>query len=195
MRGLIPAFVVVCAVLWTLPGAGGVKYSFERLDEEIAVANHELLQLQRRLPDRDNDLKELEERAGELRELRESLAPANGGLSGTTAGRARVVLTSGGEEPVIDIGGVEGHSVFTSALLKTLSSTNEPFDGTPLGESVEGWVGERLSILKKPRVPRYENRPCRRTTNSTPISLLPKSLGNWEPFPPLPAAVRTSGLD
>lgn len=45
--------------------------------------------------------------------------------------RARKALTSGGLEPVADNGG-DGHSVFTRALLHTLSETKEAMDGYQL---------------------------------------------------------------
>lgn len=45
--------------------------------------------------------------------------------------RARKALTSGGLEPVVD-GGIDGHSVFTGALLRTLRNANEPIDGFTL---------------------------------------------------------------
>lgn len=45
--------------------------------------------------------------------------------------KARVVITSGGLEPVADSGG-EGHSPFTSALLKALSRNDGVLDGNSL---------------------------------------------------------------
>ncbi len=49
--------------------------------------------------------------------------------------RARVVITSGGLEPVADNNGT-GHSPFTSALLKTLDSNAGVLDGNSLFNAI-----------------------------------------------------------
>ena len=46
--------------------------------------------------------------------------------------RARVVLTSGGLEPVLDSGGKGGHSVFAAAFLQALRQNEKIMDGTTL---------------------------------------------------------------
>ena len=46
--------------------------------------------------------------------------------------RARVVLTSGGLEPVLDSGGKGGHSVFAAAFLQALRQNDKIMDGTTL---------------------------------------------------------------
>jgi uncharacterized caspase-like protein len=46
--------------------------------------------------------------------------------------RARVVLTSGGLEPVADTGGARGHSVFAAAFLKVLKENDGVMDGETL---------------------------------------------------------------
>jgi hypothetical protein len=50
--------------------------------------------------------------------------------------RARVVLTSGGSEPIQD-GSGSAHSVFTGAVLQALRANGETFDGTALFEQVK----------------------------------------------------------
>ncbi|MBF0358212.1 MAG: caspase family protein, partial [Magnetococcales bacterium] len=49
-----------------------------------------------------------------------------------TKKKARVVLTSGGLEPVMDQGSSTGHSVFASAFLKALSENRAVLDGSEL---------------------------------------------------------------
>lgn len=46
--------------------------------------------------------------------------------------KTRMVLTSGGLEPVVDAGGSGNHSVFSSAILKTLEESNGVMEGTLL---------------------------------------------------------------
>ena len=53
--------------------------------------------------------------------------------------RARVVLTSGGPEPIQDGAGGE-HSVFTGALLGVLGANREILDGTHLYEEIQQLV-------------------------------------------------------
>lgn len=61
--------------------------------------------------------------------------------------RARVVLTSGGLEPVMDDGGVGLHSVFASAFLDILEANEGTIDGStlfaPLREKV-GWNSDQI---------------------------------------------------
>ena len=46
--------------------------------------------------------------------------------------KARLIMTSGGVEPVMDAGGVDGHSVFASAFLRTLRENDAMFDASLL---------------------------------------------------------------
>jgi tetratricopeptide (TPR) repeat protein len=46
--------------------------------------------------------------------------------------KARVVMTSGGLEPVLDSGGAGGHSVFAAAFLKVLKENHDIIDSTTL---------------------------------------------------------------
>ena len=46
--------------------------------------------------------------------------------------KARLILTSGGVEPVMDSGGTDGHSVFASAFLRVLRNNEKRFDGSLL---------------------------------------------------------------
>jgi len=63
--------------------------------------------------------------------------------------RARVVLTSGGLEPVVD-GGGRGHSVFAAAFLEALQSNDEVLDGTGLFRRIR-----RPVILNASQTPQY----------------------------------------
>ena len=65
------------------------------------------------------------------------------------AKRARVVLTSGGLEPVVDSGD-NGHSVFANAFLKALRENNGLMDGTELFVKVR-----RPVMLGAPQTPAY----------------------------------------
>ena len=64
--------------------------------------------------------------------------------------RTRVVLTSGGLEPVLDSGGAGGHSVFASAFLKALKNNSEIMDGTTLFTQVR-----RPVMLNASQTPEY----------------------------------------
>lgn len=55
--------------------------------------------------------------------------------------KSRQVLTSGGNEPVIDNGGKGKHSVFASVLLDTLLDSESPLDSILLFEQVRQKVG------------------------------------------------------
>ncbi len=50
--------------------------------------------------------------------------------------KARVVMTSGGLEPVLDAGGNDGHSVFASALLRALRANQGVMEGHELFDQV-----------------------------------------------------------
>lgn len=63
---------------------------------------------------------------------------------------ARVVLTSGGLEPVIDSAGNERHSVFASAFIKALHENDEVMDGTELFSKIR-----RLVMLNSDQTPEY----------------------------------------
>lgn len=64
--------------------------------------------------------------------------------------RTRVVLSSGGLEPVLDSGGAGGHSVFAAALLKALSENHGIMDGTTLFTQIR-----RLVMLNATQTPEY----------------------------------------
>ncbi|MBL6971178.1 MAG: ankyrin repeat domain-containing protein [Desulfobacterales bacterium] len=55
--------------------------------------------------------------------------------------KARVVLSSGGLEPVMDSGGKGNHSIFASALIEALSENNDVLDGTSLFTRIREQVG------------------------------------------------------
>jgi tetratricopeptide (TPR) repeat protein len=64
--------------------------------------------------------------------------------------RTRVVLASGGLEPVLDSGGAGGHSVFASAFLKALKKNSDIMDGTTLFTQVR-----RPVMLNASQTPEY----------------------------------------
>jgi hypothetical protein len=64
---------------------------------------------------------------------------------------ARLVMTSGGVEPVMD-GGGDGHSVFARSFLRKLSSPDQIIDGTSLFQSVREPV-----VMTSDQVPQYSN--------------------------------------
>jgi hypothetical protein len=64
---------------------------------------------------------------------------------------ARLVMTSGGVEPVMD-GGGDGHSVFARSFLNKLRSGEEIIDGTSLFQSIREPV-----VLSSQQVPQYAN--------------------------------------
>ncbi len=65
--------------------------------------------------------------------------------------RARTVLTSGGNEPVMD-GGVEGHSVFAKIFIQTLNDNPDIMDGTTLFTKIR-----RPVMLNAPQTPQYSD--------------------------------------
>lgn len=65
--------------------------------------------------------------------------------------KARVVLTSGGLEPVLDAGGGD-HSVFAEAFLKILGENKKIIDGTTLFSKLR-----RMVMLKASQVPEYSD--------------------------------------
>ncbi|MCO6413574.1 MAG: caspase family protein [Thiogranum sp.] len=68
--------------------------------------------------------------------------------------RARIVLTSGGLEPVLD-GGGGGHSIFANALIEALTSNDQVLDGGRLYQQVRDQVTSRASALGLDQVPEY----------------------------------------
>ena len=64
--------------------------------------------------------------------------------------KARVVLSSGGMEPVADRGGKGGHSVFASAFLKALKENRGIMDGTELFNKIR-----RPVVLNTDQTPEY----------------------------------------
>ena len=68
------------------------------------------------------------------------------------AGRsARLVMTSGGIEPVMDEGG-DGHSVFARNLIRKLRSSDQIIDGTSLYQAIREPV-----VMTSEQVPQYSN--------------------------------------
>lgn len=66
--------------------------------------------------------------------------------------RTRVVLTSGGLEPVLDGGGKDGHSVFASTFIEVLKDNTEVIDGATLFTRIR-----RPVMLKAQQVPEYSD--------------------------------------
>ncbi|MFK7977169.1 MAG: caspase family protein [Halioglobus sp.] len=64
---------------------------------------------------------------------------------------ARLVMTSGGIEPVMDEGG-DGHSVFARNLLRKLRSSDQIIDGTSLYQAIREPV-----VMTSEQVPQYSN--------------------------------------
>ena len=64
--------------------------------------------------------------------------------------RARVVMTSGGLEPVLDSGGTGGHSVFAAAFLKVLRENHKIVDSTTLFTRIR-----RPVMLNATQTPEY----------------------------------------
>jgi hypothetical protein len=62
-------------------------------------------------------------------------------LNSISQKKARMVLSSGGLEPVWDSGGVGGHSVFASAFIEALRSNSGILDGTSLFTIIRERVG------------------------------------------------------
>ncbi len=66
--------------------------------------------------------------------------------------RARVVLTSGGVEPVSDSGGRDNHSVFASALLRALAENTGVLEGHELFTRIR-----RPVVLNSNQIPEYSD--------------------------------------
>lgn len=66
--------------------------------------------------------------------------------------KARVVLSSGGLEPVMDSGGKGDHSVFASAFINALHENNGILDGTSLFTKIREQVGWNAD-----QIPEYAN--------------------------------------
>ncbi|WP_205747328.1 caspase family protein [Desulfopila sp. IMCC35006] len=67
---------------------------------------------------------------------------------------ARMVLSSGEEQPVLDIGGGE-HSVFAKVLIDVLQNNNEVIEGVRLHQQINERVLYRSEIFGMPQVPQY----------------------------------------
>ena len=72
-------------------------------------------------------------------------------VSRVTAKRARVVLSSGGLEPVVDSGGGK-HSVFAAQVLKALRENRDILDGTRLFDHIR-----RNVVLNADQTPQYSD--------------------------------------
>ena len=68
--------------------------------------------------------------------------------------RSRLVLTSGGEEPVLDVGGGE-HSVFAQTFLETLRSNQTILDGYSLYRAVSQKVQDRARAFNIEQDPQF----------------------------------------
>ena len=66
--------------------------------------------------------------------------------------RTRVVISSGGLEPVLDSGGKDGHSVFASAFLNALKQNRGIMDGTTLFTQIR-----RPVMLNAKQTPQYSD--------------------------------------
>jgi uncharacterized caspase-like protein len=68
--------------------------------------------------------------------------------------RSRTVLTSGGEQPVLDAGG-GGHSIFARAFLDILGSNTQVLEGSVLYRELFGQVKSHAKKYKVEQDPRY----------------------------------------
>lgn len=73
-------------------------------------------------------------------------------LSRISQKKARIVLTSGGLEPVTDSGGKDNHSVFASAFIDALNENQDIIDGTELFTKIR-----RPVILNSEQTPEYSD--------------------------------------
>lgn len=94
---------------------------------------------------------------------RSSLARLRSGMSGEkrrrwyqamTRTKTRVVLTSGGEQPVLDAGGGE-HSVFARAFLEVLRENDQILEGYRLYREVQQRVKRAASLYRIDQDPQY----------------------------------------
>ena len=83
-----------------------------------------------------------------------SVEARNRWLQIMAANPARVVLTSGGLEPVLD-GGGGGHSVFANAFIAALEHNDAVLDGGRLYQQVRDQVSRRANELGLDQVPEY----------------------------------------
>lgn len=67
---------------------------------------------------------------------------------------ARMVLSSGEEQPVLDIGG-GGHSVFAKVLIDVLKNNNEVIEGVRLHQQINERVLYKSEVFGMPQVPQY----------------------------------------
>lgn len=67
---------------------------------------------------------------------------------------ARMVLSSGEEQPVLDVGGGE-HSVFAKVLIDVLNNNNEIIEGVRLHQRINERVLYKSEIFGMPQVPQY----------------------------------------
>jgi peptidoglycan hydrolase-like protein with peptidoglycan-binding domain len=79
--------------------------------------------------------------------------------------KARVVMTSGGLEPVLDSGG-DGHSVFASAFIRSLKETGDIIDGTDLFSKVR-----RRVMLDANQKPEYSDMGIRLPQAKQPYNI------------------------
>jgi uncharacterized caspase-like protein len=75
-------------------------------------------------------------------------------LKRLTTQHARMVLSSGEEQPVLDIGG-GGHSVFAKVLIDVLKSNNEVIEGFRLYQQITERVLYKSEVFGMPQVPQY----------------------------------------
>jgi len=67
---------------------------------------------------------------------------------------ARVVLTSGGNQPVLD-GGSGGHSVFAAALIQILQDNHDVLEGQRLAQEVTKRVAVSVAAATIDQIPTY----------------------------------------
>jgi len=68
--------------------------------------------------------------------------------------RSRVVLSSGGVAPVLDLGGGK-HSVFARAFAETLEANSEVLPGRSLHQAVAAKVAHAASRFEFEQIPQY----------------------------------------
>jgi ankyrin repeat protein len=77
---------------------------------------------------------------------------APGYLEKLASRRARVVLTSGGVEPVSDAGGRDNHSIFAAALLRALEDNSGVLEGQELFTQIR-----RPVVVNSDQIPEYSD--------------------------------------
>jgi hypothetical protein len=71
--------------------------------------------------------------------------------------RARMVLTSGGDAPVVDSGGDPEHSLFATLFIRTLRQNNNVMSGGMLAHEVYALMQPAAAKLHIAQAPTYTN--------------------------------------